>query len=59
MKKAKIYAAEVKGTFTQLKAYNKKHALEGFKQIDKKIKLSDIYHLKNAVNSHQAVWDEI
>lgn len=59
MKTAKIYSAEVNGTFTQIKAYNKKHALEGFKKLDENIKLSDIYHLKNAVNSHQAVWDEI
>lgn len=59
MKNTKIYSAEVNGTFTQIKAYNKKHALEGFKKFDENIKLSDIYQLKNAVNSQQTVWDEI
>lgn len=59
MKTTKIYSAEVNGIFTQIKAYNKFHALEGFKRLDENIKLSDIYQLKNAVNSHQVVWGEI
>lgn len=58
MRKAKVYSAEVKGTFTQIKAYNKKHALEGLKRFDESVTLKDISIL-DVSNSHQAVWDEI
>jgi hypothetical protein len=40
--KAKVYSAEVNGTFTQIKAYKKVNAIARFKQLDETIKASDV-----------------
>lgn len=58
MRTTRIYSAEVNGTFTQIKAYNKTHALKGFRVLDPSVNMSDITIL-NTSNSHQGVWDEV
>ena len=53
MKKAKVFSAEVKGIFTQIKAYKKVNAVARFKQLDETIKTSDVKMI-NVQNSHQS-----
>ena len=57
MRKAKVFSAEVNGVFTRVKAYDKKHALKGFRRFCKSITLEDIQVL-DLVSSNQNVWEE-
>lgn len=57
MRKVKVFSAEVNGVFTHVKAYNKKHALKGFRRFCDSITVEDIRVL-DVVNSSQSVWDE-
>ena len=57
MKKAKVFSANVKGTFTQIKAYKKVNAIARFQQLDASIKASDV-KLINVQNSHQSPVEE-
>lgn len=58
MKKAKVFSAEVNGTFTQIKAYKKINAVARFQQLDSRIKSSDVKMI-NAQNSHQACVEDL
>lgn len=58
MKKAKVFSAEVKGIFTQIKAYKKVNAVARFKKLDATIKTSDV-RVINAQNSHQACVEDL
>ena len=58
MKKPKIFATTVNGTTTQVKAYKKENALRRLQMLDKSLTSKDVYQLKNAVNSHQAIVEE-
>lgn len=51
--KAKVFSANIKGTFTQIKAYKKINTAVRFKQLEATIKASDV-HIINSQNSHQA-----
>ena len=57
MRKAKIFSAEINGVFTRVKAYDKQHALKGFKRFCESTTLEDIQVL-DIVNTHQNVWGE-
>ena len=54
MKKAKVFSANVKGTFTQIKAFKKVNAVARFQQLDENIKAKDVTTLINVTNSGQA-----
>lgn len=58
MKTAKIFSANVNGTFTQIKAFKKSNAVARFKEFDSSIKNKDVSELKSAINSHQAPIDD-
>jgi hypothetical protein len=58
MKKASVYSAEVKGTFTQIKAYKKENAVKRFQQLDENIRMENVKKI-NAYNSHQAPVEEL
>lgn len=58
MKKAKVFSANVNGTFTQIKAYKKENAVARFQQLDASIKKSDV-RVTNAQNSHQACVENV
>lgn len=58
MKKAKVFSAEVNGTFTQVKAYKKANAVARFQQLDSNVKASSVKML-NVQNSHQAPVEEL
>ena len=58
MKKAKIYSANVNGTFTQVKAYKKVNAVIRFQQLDSNVKASNVKML-NVQNSHQATVEDL
>ena len=54
MKKAKVFSANVQGTFTQIKAFKKVNAVARFQQLDENIKAKDVTMLINVTNSGQA-----
>ena len=58
MKKAKVFSAEVNGTFTQIKAYKKVNAVARFQQLDATIKASDVKMI-NVQNSHQSCVEDL
>jgi hypothetical protein len=58
MKKAKVFSAEVNGTFTQVKAYKKTNAVARFQQLDSNVKASDV-RMINAQNSHQVPVEDL
>ena len=58
MKKAKVFSAEVNGTFTQIKAYKKANAVKRFQQLDSNVKAKNV-KLINAHNSHQACVEDL
>lgn len=58
MKKAKVFSAQVNGTFTQVKAYKKANAVARLQQLDATIKASDVKMI-NTQNSHQACVEEL
>jgi len=58
MKKAKVFSAEINGTFTQVKAYKKANAVARFKQLDPNVKASNVKML-NIQNSNQAPIEEL
>jgi len=53
MKKAKVFQANVEGTLTQLKAYQKVNAVKRFQELDSTIKAKDVKMI-SAKNFHQA-----
>ena len=59
MKKAKIFSAFLNGTATQVKAYQKKNALEWLNKQPggDQIKMRNLKELKGVVNSHQTPVD--
>lgn len=57
--KSKIFSAEVKGTFAQIKAFKKVNAVARFQQLDETVKSNDVRILKNAQNSHQATVEDL
>lgn len=57
MRTPRVYSAEVNGVFTQIKAYNKNHAIEGFKELSGGSGVKDVTYL-GLRNSQQTVWDE-
>ena len=56
--KAKVFSANVKGTFTQIKAYKKVNAVARFQQLDEAIKAKDVKMI-NAQNSHQGCVEDL
>ncbi len=58
MKKAKVFQAEVNGTFTQIKAYKKANAIARFQQLDSNVKASDVKMI-NSKNSHQSCVEDL
>ena len=58
MKNSKVFSANVKGTFTQIKACKKVNAVARFKQLDATIKASDVKMI-NAQNSDQACVEDL
>lgn len=61
MKKAKVFAGWLNGTWTEIKAFKKENALASFQRqnkSDKPIKATDISVNKNARNSGQSPVDE-
>jgi hypothetical protein len=58
MKTTKIFSAEVNGVFTQLKSYKKANAVARFRQLDSRVKASDVKML-NVQNSHQCCVEDL
>ena len=58
MKKAKVYSANVNGTFTQLKAYKKSNAVKCFQQLDSAVKKENVYVL-DVQNSQEAPIEDL
>jgi hypothetical protein len=58
MKKAKVFTANVNGTFTQIKAFKKVNAVARFQQLDATIRASNV-KMFNVQNSHQACVEDL
>ena len=58
MKKAKVYSANVNGTFTQVKAYKKANAVKRFQQMDAAVTANHVYVLA-VKNSHQSPVEDL
>ena len=58
MKISKVYSGEVKGIFTQVKAYKKANAVSRLQQLDSTIKASGV-KIINVKNSHQGCVEDL
>ena len=56
--KAKVFSAEVKGTFTQIKAFKKINAVARFQQLDASVDARNVKKI-NVCNSHQVPVEEL
>ena len=51
--KSKVYGAFCNGNYTYIKAFKKANAVKKFKELDKNIKVKDVY-LTKIISSHQS-----